>query len=87
MIITLDKAKEFNPKITQEELDGIEKSIRKETNNPFQNLAARFHQLIFEDENKIKWLGEQYGKYLQECIEIRESYNQEQKNLKALANK
>lgn len=53
MIITLDKAKEFNPKITQEELDGIEKAIRKETNNPFQNLAARFHQLIFEDEKKI----------------------------------
>lgn len=41
----------------------------------------------FEDEEKLKWLGEQYGKYLQECIEIRESYNQEQKNLKALANK
>lgn len=53
MIITLDKAKEFNPKITQEELDGIEKAIRKEANNPFQNLAARFHQLIFENENKI----------------------------------
>lgn len=40
-----------------------------------------------EDENKAEWLGEQVGKYLQECVEIRESYNEEQKNLKALANK
>lgn len=41
----------------------------------------------FEDEEKAKWIGEKYGQYLQECIEIRESYNEEQKNLKALANK
>lgn len=53
MIITLEKAHKFNPNATQEELDGIERAIRKETNNPFQNLKARFHQLIFEDEKKI----------------------------------
>lgn len=41
----------------------------------------------FDDEEKAKWLGEQYGKYLQECIEIREAYNQDLKNLKAQANK
>lgn len=41
----------------------------------------------FEDEEKSQWLAEKYGKYLQECIEIRESYNKELKNLKALANK
>ena len=41
----------------------------------------------FEDEKKAEWLGNQYGKFLQECIEIRESYNKELKNLKALANK
>lgn len=41
----------------------------------------------FEDDEKAQWIGEQYGKYLQECIDIRESYNEEQKNLKALANK
>lgn len=41
----------------------------------------------FEDEEKGKWIGEKYGQYLQECIKIRESYNEEQKNLKALANK
>jgi len=41
----------------------------------------------FEDEKKLGWLAEKYGQYLQECIEIRDKYNEEQKNLKALANK
>lgn len=40
----------------------------------------------FDDEKKAKILGEQFGKYLQECIEIREEYNKERKNLKALTN-
>jgi len=40
----------------------------------------------FEDEKKAQFLGEQFGKYLQECIEIREKYSEERKNLKALAN-
>lgn len=44
-------------------------------------------QPYFDDEEKAKYLGEQFGKYLQECIEIREQYNEERKNLKALANK
>ena len=41
----------------------------------------------FEDEEKAEWIGKKYGQYLQECIEIRENYNEEQKNLKAQANK
>lgn len=41
----------------------------------------------FDDTEKATWLGEQYGKFLQECIEIRQSYNEERKNLKAQANK
>lgn len=41
----------------------------------------------FDDEKKSEWLGEKVGQYLQECVEIRESYVKEQKNLKALANK
>ena len=41
----------------------------------------------FDDEEKAKYLGEQFGKYLQECIEIREQYNEERKNLKAQINK
>lgn len=44
-------------------------------------------QPYFDDEEKAKYLGEQFGKYLQECIEIREAYNEERKNLKALTNK
>ena len=41
----------------------------------------------FEDEEKANFIGEKYGEYIQKCVEIRESYNEEQKNLKALANK
>lgn len=40
-----------------------------------------------EDKEKAEWLSEKVGGYLQECVELRETYNQEQKNLKALANK
>lgn len=39
-----------------------------------------------DDEAKAEWIGEKLGQYLQECVEIRQEYNQEQKNLKALAN-
>ena len=41
----------------------------------------------FEDDIKAKWIGEKLGQYLQECVEIRDNYNQERKNLKAQANK
>lgn len=40
-----------------------------------------------EDEEKALWIGEKLGQYLQECVEIRESYNKERKNLVAQANK
>ena len=40
-----------------------------------------------EDEEKSKWIGSKVGEYLQECINIRDEYNQERKNLKAQANK
>ena len=40
-----------------------------------------------EDSNKAEWLSEKIGGYLQECVELRETYSQEQKNLEALANK
>ena len=40
-----------------------------------------------EDSNKAEWLSEKIGWYLQECVELRETYSQEQKNLEALANK
>ena len=40
-----------------------------------------------EDEKKAEWLGEKLGEYLQKCIEIRQEYVKEQKNLKAQINK
>ena len=40
-----------------------------------------------EDEKKAEYLFEKYGQYLQECVQIREDYNNQVKNLKAQANK
>lgn len=40
-----------------------------------------------EDETKAQWLFTKYGEYLQECYQIRESYNEERKNLRAQINK
>ena len=41
----------------------------------------------FEDEEKATYIGKKVGEYLQQCVEITESYNEQQKNLKAQANK
>ena len=41
----------------------------------------------FDDEEKFKWISEKYGEYIQKSVEIRTEYLEEQKNLKALANK
>ena len=87
-----------NDEALKEEIELKEKTLCKIIERAFLIWLAPNHHLnpsevkellkpYFEDEEKAKWLGEQYGKYLQECIEIRESYNEEQKNLKALANK
>lgn len=40
-----------------------------------------------EDEEKSEMIGGKLGQYLQECILIRQNYNEERKNLKAQANK
>lgn len=40
-----------------------------------------------EDEEKADYIGQKVGEFLKECINIRESYNEERKNLKAQANK
>ena len=41
----------------------------------------------FEDDDKFEWLCEKYGEFMQKCVEIRNEYNENQKNLKAQANK
>lgn len=58
MIISLDDAKKIYPDVTQEDLVGIEKSIRVLTNNPFQNRRVRFKQIRFENETTIAVLGD-----------------------------
>jgi len=40
-----------------------------------------------DDEEKSNWLGEKLGQYLQDCVNIRQAYNEERKNLKAQSNK
>lgn len=40
-----------------------------------------------DDEEKAKFIGEKLGYYLQECVNIREEYNQQRKNFKAQVNK
>ena len=41
----------------------------------------------YEDDKKFEWISEKYGEYIQKSVEIRTEYLEEQKNLKALANK
>ena len=40
-----------------------------------------------EDEEKANYIGQKVGEYLKECVNIRESYNEERKNLKSQVNK
>ena len=41
----------------------------------------------FDDDKKFEWISEKYGEYIQMSVEIRAENLEEQKNLKALANK
>ena len=41
----------------------------------------------FEDDKKFEWISEKYGEYMEKCVQIRTEHLEEQKNLKALANK
>lgn len=87
-----------NDEALKEEIELKEKTLHKIIERAFLIWLNPNHHLkptevkeilkpYFEDEEKAQWIGEKYGKYIQECIQIRESYNEEQKNLKALANK
>lgn len=40
-----------------------------------------------KDPEKAEWIGEKLGEYIRKSMEIRDEYNKQQKNLKALANK
>lgn len=41
----------------------------------------------FDEDDKFEFICEKYSEYMQKCVEVRNVYLQEQKNLKALANK
>lgn len=73
MIISLEKAKEIYPDVTQDDLLGIEQAIRQETNNPFQNLNVRFFNLRFEKENKIIAFDEIEGLCTNDTIQVSNS--------------
>lgn len=49
MIIKLDDAKNFNDKVTQSDLDGLEMLIREITGNHFQVRTIRYHDLEFKN--------------------------------------
>ena len=44
-------------------------------------------QPYFDDNDKMTFISEKYSEYLQKCVEIRNEYLEEQKNLKAQINK
>ena len=92
------KSLAIDEKKLEEESELKEKTLHKNIERAFLVWLNPNHHLkpsevkeilkpYFEDEEKLEWLAEKYGKYLQECIEIRANYVEEQKNLKALANK
>lgn len=39
-----------------------------------------------EDEKKAEWLGNKLGEFLNKSVEVRQEYNEKQKNLKSLTN-
>lgn len=97
-----DNYNPFEDVMSEEELDNFveEKEIvlRKLVERAFFIWLYPNHKLTIsqvkeivtpylEDEEKSNFIGDKLGYYLQECISIRESYNQERKNLKAQVNK
>ena len=90
--------KDISDDAIEKEIELKEKTMKKLVErafliwlNPNHHLnISQVRELLspyFEDEEKEKWLFTKYGEYLQECVQIRESYNEERKNLKAQANK
>lgn len=93
----LEKLK-LNEETLEKELEEREKVLFRTIERSFLIWLYPNHKLnisqvkdilkpYFEDEDKADWIGEHWGKYINECIDIQDSYNEEQKNLKALANK
>jgi len=68
MIISLEEAKIFNPKVTQEWLDGIESTIREVTNNNFQRRAVRLKDVTLKNDtvtSQSRFIGFKQGQTIQ----------------------
>lgn len=51
MIISLDEAQKIDANITPTDLNAYEQTVRQLTNNKFQNLHIRYHQLTFTEHS------------------------------------
>lgn len=71
MIISYVEAQRLYKNVTQQDLDGIEQSIRELTNNPFQNRRVRFESVEFVSEKEIAVLsGEIIGLRKDDTIQV-----------------
>ena len=76
MIIPLVDAKLIDENITQEDLDAFESSVRRLTNNNFQNRYVRFEDISYIDGDRIKVNEKIEGLRVNDTVEINYSkYN------------
>lgn len=73
MIIKLEDAHKFNDKVTQDELDGLEASIREITGNHFQVRNIRYHDLEFKDNQIITKESRLIGIKVGDTIQVSDS--------------
>lgn len=76
MIISLEDAEKINSDVTQDDLDGLEISIRELTNNPFQNHHVKVTGYISFTKDTINTTGETVGFRKCQTIQVSDSkYN------------
>lgn len=76
MIITLEEAQKIDSKVTQSDLNAYETTVRRLTNNNFQNVQIRFYGLSFDSEDTITLRNEPLGLREGDTVQISDStYN------------
>lgn len=81
----------------EKEVELKEKTLKKITTRAFFIWLYPNHKLTLsqvseilkpyiEDEKKAEWLGNKLGEFLNKSVEVRQEYNEQQKNLKSLTN-
>ncbi|WP_285009473.1 hypothetical protein [Lactococcus formosensis] len=73
MLLTLESAQTFKADVTQEELDGLEATVRGITNNKFQNVRIRYSKFEVKDEKKLVFLNKPAFLRPGDTIEISQS--------------